>query len=96
MLVELFHLIQSSNKANKVADYLTKHPFALCILQTLFVHILKSTIKDMEVTFEQVISHLCQTLEVPYEKLKDGVYKIGSRGYIASHDGKIYKLCQLD
>lgn len=44
MLVELFHLIEASQKDTRVIHYLVKHPFALCILQTLFVNILKQGI----------------------------------------------------
>jgi len=77
MLVELFHLIESSKKENKVLQFLTKHPFSVCILQTLFVNVLKQGIQDCQVTFEEVLTNLSKSLDFGVEKLRNGVYKIG-------------------
>jgi hypothetical protein len=77
MLVELFHLIEACEKENKVLIYLTKHPFAVCILQTLLVNVLKQGINNSEVTFDDVLISLSKSLGFAMERLSQGIYKIG-------------------
>lgn len=96
MLVELFHLIESSQKQDKVLRFLTKHPFAVCILQTLFVNILKQDISNSQVTFDDVVASFSKSLGFSYEKIRGEVYRIGEQTYIGQDDRAIYKLCSSE